>query len=533
MKKKVFHVTVYCFAVIAWTFVASNVVAFDNEAHKALSERAITVSGVDNFLKTVLRYEFPQGTSHSSLAGRTVVQLIQDGAVLEDSPFRRVINHFHNPKLSWDQAGLRPPGATGPVGESSVAWGQNANQGSLYGGKASWHQAREAYFRALTATDPFARKVRWAETFRFLGHAIHHVQDAAAPSHTRNDSHLSGINTDLFHSFSERSEILALIRDVALLPAQPLEASYLGNLPSPDSRYPVPISRLLDTSAGDIGAAALGDGSGMGVAEYSNANFFSEDTIFPETFPYPGLANLQFSAPELDPATGKKKNYLRFKPGFGETNYSLAQASSLRNISSTTVSTDIGLDYKVLKDYGLKLFPRAISYSAGLINYFFRGKIDSTLWPIGYIWVPWESRPSSIRVENVSVKVDGTNEQGGQGTMRLVLLYSYRYANTPSGAPRYVVSHPVSVSASSTPQSLTFQFDSLPFPLTAPALSGSHGYVYYGHLVYKGELGQEPESVVVDSYCMYNGVRYDRWYVFEHGPSLNGQPIESAYMSEC
>jgi hypothetical protein len=109
------------------------------------------------------------------------------------------------------------------------------------------------------------------------------------------------------------------------------------------------------------------------------------------------------------------------------------------------------------------LFPRAIGYSAGLIDYFFRGKIDSTPWPSGYVLVPWSERPTSIRVENVAVKADETNEQGGQGTMRLVLLYSYRHAGTPEGAPEGVVSHPVSVSASSSPQTVVFPFDSLPF----------------------------------------------------------------------
>jgi hypothetical protein len=137
-------------------------------------------------------------------------------------------------------------------------------------------------------------------------------------------------------------------------------------------------------------------------------------------------------------------------------------------------------------------------------------------------------------VENVSVKVDGTNEQGGQGTMQLVLLYSYRYANTPSGAPKFIASQPVSVSGGT--QTIVFPFDSLPFPSTFPSpTNGSHGYVYYGLLVYKGPLGQESEAVVADSYCIspFDGSRYDRWYVFEHAAFLDTDPIESAYMSEC
>jgi hypothetical protein len=354
--------------VLGHVFMARSAEPFDAKAHEALTLRAARSSNMDNFLKTVLGFEFANGINEG-LLGNPVERHIQNGAVKEDTPFWRVVNHFHNPKLSWDQAGLRPPGSPSPIGQSSIVWSQNINQG--YGGKASWHQAREAYFNALTATDPFVRKVRWAETFRFLGHALHHVQDAASPSHTRNDSHAPG-NSDALHSFSERSEILALIDSIS---AMPLGASFLSNQPSPDSRYPIPIARLLDSTAGDIGASALGTGSGIGIAEYSNANFFSDDTIFPETFPYPGLSNLQMAVPEHDPQTEKKKRYLIFKPGFGDgTNYRLAQASSLRNITGTNVPTDIGLDYKVLTDYAFKLFPRAISYSAGLIDYFFRAE---------------------------------------------------------------------------------------------------------------------------------------------------------------
>ena len=179
---------------------------------------------------------------------------------------------------------------------------------------------------------------------------------------------------------------------------------------------------------------------------------------------------------------------------------------------------DFGLDDRVHTDYGKKLFPRAIGYSAGLIDYFFRGKIDSTPWPPEYVLVPFSARPSSIVVENVSVKVDGSNEQGGSGTMRLVLLYRYRHAGTPEGAPEVVVSNPVSVSASSSPQTVVFPFSSLPFALAEPPVTGSYIYGYSGMLVYKGALGQETEAVVADSSCFdpSDGSRYDRVYQFEH-----------------
>ena len=200
---------------------------------------------------------------------------------------------------------------------------------------------------------------------------------------------------------------------------------------------------------------------------------------------------------------------------------------------------DFGLDDKVHADYGRKLFPRAIGYSAGLIDYFFRGKIDSAPWSPGYLWVSWTQRPTSIRVENVSIKADETNEQGGQGIIQLVLVYLSKWVDTPQPGPEVVVSHPVSVSSSSSPQTLVFQFDSLPFPTTYPTvnLTASDIYRYAGILVYKGALGQESEAVVAGGYCMNpaTGSKYPRAYQFEHvgsfnGQTINGQPIESAYI---
>jgi hypothetical protein len=299
------------------------------------------------------------------------------------------------------------------------------------------------------------------------------------------------------------------------IPAAAFDPSFLTNQPSPDSRYPVPIGRLLDTTADDIGAAALGNGSGIGIAEYSNANFFSDDTIFPETFPYPGLTNLQLSVPELDPATGKKKTYLIFKPGFGDgTNYRLAQASSLRNITGTNVPTDVGLDYKVFTDYAYKLFPRAIGYSAGLIDYFFRGFVQH-----GYygVEVPAANGPPTTLTEQLWPPVF-PEEQTGAGTVVAVLVYRAQDF-TAETFPTYVISAPVTTNLTSGPQDVTFSFGSLPFPATLP------GTVYYrAILVYRGPLGAENDAVIA-SPCDGADVAFMRFTTSE-GERFYGGPLE-------
>ncbi len=163
--------------------------AFDDRAHLTLSRRAAQASILDSFLRTVLPFEFSNGLTET-LNGNTVAKLIKDGALDEDRPILwRPRHHFHNPRLPWDQAGWRPPPFSVQLGESSAIWSQDENQS--VGGKHSCKDARDSYFNALTATEPTQRRQYWAETFRSLGHLIHLVQDAAVPSHTRNDTHVS------------------------------------------------------------------------------------------------------------------------------------------------------------------------------------------------------------------------------------------------------------------------------------------------------------------------------------------------------
>ncbi len=183
---------------------------FEVETHTLLSQKAIAASQLQNYLTTVLGFEFPSGTGELIGQGlyRRVDELIaNEGAVKEDSPDPRVRYHFHDPTKAWSQAGLSSP-FLGTF-ESSVLWSQNPNQG--LGGKHSWKDARDSYFNALTSTNVTDRKRYYAETFVTLGHLLHHVQDAAAPSHTRNDWHIPvftenkffpGLKIDRFHSWS-------------------------------------------------------------------------------------------------------------------------------------------------------------------------------------------------------------------------------------------------------------------------------------------------------------------------------------------
>ena len=525
---------------IGWVINPGVGESFNDEAHKVLSTRAINpglpnASTLDAYLKNTLQFEFLKGINESLLGGQdgTVAGLIRVGAVHEDQG-SRPLRHFHDPTRAWDSAGLF--NSVVPPLQSSVVWSQNPSQSP--GGRHSWKDARDAYFKALTSTTTSLRKAWYAELFRTLGHLIHLVQDAAVPAHTRNDSHLVDpflglkLDADPFHYWADSPVGLNRINNVAQ--ALRFDPSLL-NQSSPNPLAPLPISRIIDKTDGDIGI--LSPNVNIGLAEYSNANFISKGTARSTNYLYPIYSQLTFSDVETLP-NGKRVRYAKFRPGFGEQDYRVGVSSRMAQFVNAAVppdSIDFGLDDSVHEDYGRKLFPRAIGYSAGMIDYFFRGKMDSTELSPTFNWVEWGTQSNSIRVENVSVKVDGTNERGGQGTMHLVLLF--RGTDSGETFPPVIVSEPVSVNAGSG-QTVVFPFSSLPYPATHPPVYGTYSALYWGMLVYKGSLGQESEAVVADSSCINptNGSRYRRKYDFQHAIGItltSGLWQESAYFEGC
>lgn len=514
--------------------LCSSAGAFDDNAHEALSLRATRVSTLDNFLKSVLPFEFFNGREEIVFNGLTVERLINQGAFDEDRPILwRPRHHFHNPRLAWGEAGWRPPPFSTQLGDSSVKWSQNENQ--TVGGKHSWKDARDSYFQALTATTDSERKRLYAETFKSLGHLIHLVQDAAVPSHTRNDTHVNykGIgDPDSFHGWAELATGM-------IANSSPLFNSSLLNQSAPNAIAPVPISRIIDSTDGDIGTLALSPGLNIGIAEYSSANFFSDDTINSPHFQSPLSSQVEVRAPEYDATRAKLRRYVYFRPGFGEQDYPLALASAMRPyvIDPLAIPTENGLDDKVFQGYGAKLFPRAIGYSAGLIDYFFRAQVDTADPPLGYVLVPWEARRSSIDVQGV--KVIGDGQQTGNGTIQMVLLHENSFRGlrnpptSPGPKPLVVVSNEVPFTISSQGQTVTFPFAALPWPTEViPALC-CYGNGYMGIIVYRGTLGQETNTAVVaGGYChdLESGDKWERFYSFENA-TLDG--IAWAYIGEC
>jgi len=470
---------------------------------------------------------------------RSPQELIALGGMKEDSPFWRCVNHFHDPIKPWNQAGLDTTLASTLNAESSVLWAQKekGQQSWSYGGNYSWHDARDYFYKALTGISDSQRNSNLYSTFLAVGHLMHLIQDSSCPEHVRNDSH--GINKSFyeqlikyyhlsndddkrrkFQNWLQSGETYNYPFSNALSPA-----SILG-LDSLPSNARIPIARIVDTDryTGNNPNATLD--SLIGLAEYTNANFLSQGRIF-EGYAYPSTSSVTKEQYELtDPRNNGEsvvREYLK-KTGDGATGYRLS-TTSITGAYQVDLADPVkifrvsALDDNVLEDYAARLVPRAESYSAQLLRYFFRGTMEITL-PSTGVYAFTSTEPADPRTHGfnkVSLLVRNTTSTGEEmlgGKIELVIHYKvltsdpgeadpmpgamdpfveYEESNLPAlSKPMYIVrsldvenTHQIS---RTTPTLLTFDLGSEEIPLWAVDVSFQ--------VIYKGKLGR----VGIDGY---------------------------------
>jgi hypothetical protein len=226
---------------------------------------------------------------------------------------------------------------------------------------------------------------------------------------------------DPFHHWADSQSGLNRINSVN--PAIRFDSSII-NQSSENPHAPVPIARIIDKTDGDLGI--LSPNLNIGLAEYSNANFISKGTARSTIYQYPRYSQLEFG---LDASPGGvKRRYARFRQGIGEQDYWVGVSSRMARFANATVppdAIDFGLDDKVHEDYGRKLFSRAIGYSAGLIDYFFRNQIDGHAVDLGCFFPPFiQTGDFALSVRTAAWDPNAPLEQTGTG--RIVVVVHYR-----------------------------------------------------------------------------------------------------------
>ena len=350
--------------------------AYEIGTHQDLVAAAGRRSVVDQLLKDDLG--LAEGLLTSS-HGKTLERWLIDAGALEDN-FPRFLNHFHNPLASaWSQAGLG-----GSVGQSSVVWAQNRSQSAP---SWSWQDAQESYFAALTKSSQSDRDRGLGATFEALGRQMHLIQDAASPGHARNDPHL-------LYNYE------TLIDNIRLGESTTFERWQDGTPDAagvPDSGWrsldsnplaPIAIARLVDTDRYTGTNPSVTIGALIGLAEYTNANFFSEDRIFTENdvnpqtqFPFPRRSSVVEQDVDVHVGGATVKRRYLIKNADGATGYRIATVGFLREyhrrsgLDLARLRETPALDETVYRDYAERLVPRAVTYSTALIDYFFRGRM--------------------------------------------------------------------------------------------------------------------------------------------------------------
>jgi hypothetical protein len=484
----------------------------------------------------------------------SILDLIKFGARWEDdSSNRQALRHFYNP---LNDSPLDLPGVRTTFSVASPDWAlEDSGEYSdlLERQNFSYRDARRYLVDALTSREKFSRDKAWGLTFQTLGHVIHHLQDMAQPQHVRNDPHCDQwISVTVVTCWHVRA---ITGRDEFFHPSR--YESWARKHPPPDewfADYPPVYPPSGDFAFGDPRQFwKTGGSDGKGIAEYTNRGFLTARTLSDPNFPEPtvDIASVEQMSAVCDEA---QRNGRPACPWFvldsdrisfyaNEVRDSLDGSQTRMNPRAATRSLydeDL-LRLRLRPVFALNRFNfdaayqfllrRAVAYSAGLINYFFRGQMEISLPDDGVYGIVdhvKEGDPESGGFRTIKAKIRNVTSRAGPDGIPVVepmlpgpatdaseliaIAKFYRnmcYTSDLSGeyngsgsANEYrdecrspeeeiVVSDPADVpeGINEAPTDVTFEFPSGKIPINAVDL--------YLQIVYLGPLGEEWNGIAV------------------------------------
>ncbi len=373
--------------------------AYDQRTtHRLMTEASFAKSNIATFLKQSLGM-----ADTSKINGQEIIKWVSDGSESEESPSCRATNHFHNPLRSWNESGLSDvPLWLNLECSSWNPWYSNVTWGTGYlspdGSQITrpnqwmgWSDARDYYHWALTSVSNQEMESYFAKAFQALGQVSHLNHDVSVPAHVRNDFKSHYVSYDPYH----KPMGVSLNQFEVYVKKNP---QLIANT---EARPPVflnpKVTDFWDTDqyTGDNPSASLS----LGLAEFVQANYFSDWTIPNNTpnpehkFPYPKVDSSNSRICEdFAPDSADLRRYISRKecPPLSEARAADHFAAvSLINDPSSITDDNIGkmwlhLDDNVNHTYAQEILPRAVGYSAGLLEYFFRGQLQVTSLPIFY-----------------------------------------------------------------------------------------------------------------------------------------------------
>jgi len=479
--------------------------AYNDPIHIPVTSDAIASSGMEKYLKSNLGIniddifttdKFPTSwyefiTPLYKTATGNYKSLIKEGAIREDRPVYRTGNHFYDPitagKLTDGEAPYSLWSALQRVTGSGNAIDWENAIGTQYGPyKHSWIDARNYFISALTLASKSDRDKNVGNLFLSLGNIIHLLHDMAVPAHTRNDSH--GLeDRDIYEHWCDEN-----VEGIIISGYNPV---YL-------SQYTDYWNKL----------------DGRGLAEFSNANFFSRDSNVDNLEHLPHYSkpvflinDQEFQEEIVDDMGWSWTVTVKYGLGTVTDKYANTTFSDVKLTAYSLWDFDLqqrfnervfSLNDAVHKTYANFLIPRAVGYSAGLLNYFFRGTLEITnpdrcLYGI----IDGSAIPQQFKQIKAKVKNTTPNEAMQSGILQAVARYKKRTDYQPdlstdpptsssAVAFSYSVSTPKSITSldSSNPAEFTFDFSGSPIPAGVTDL--------YLQVIFKGTLGNETDTAV-------------------------------------
>jgi hypothetical protein len=511
---------------------------WDKSTHRIISENASKLYFEANYLETELALD--GGTPQKATLW------LQDGSELEDQGQNllffdfpvRSLNHFHDPTKPLSESGLTNVPLPLFYGESALLWAQDGDtQKTKLGGDWSWNTVRDHQYNYLTAQTTVNRDANQARMLKGLGYQMHLLQDMSQPNHVRNDTHMAdGAGKKTRNGFETWAvdkdrvkEILASAKAQEIINAGVsvnLNTLYEGGKAPVARLYDTRDNRKLDTSVTpNIPYIAPSASLAQGLAEYTNTNFFSEDTVFAaERYspgsklysPYPrkeetDLQDFIDQYMEPGPATAANgTSYLSYrikKPQSKTTGEELA-CLALPGPNTLKMYNEFGGDASEMffasfrydtacyEEHAKLLLARSVSYSKAMLDYFFRGTLTIT------------AAPTDITFSSIKVTATNTtpNETMGTGEVSLVIRYKAlaESGSTPTtvGYPSADYSYKVAKLQNINPSGLlTFNFTDGPLPMNYSDMTMQ--------LVYKGKLGNEEGAVAVSKPEPITGIYSD------------------------
>lgn len=432
---------ILCLTLTTSMVVPATVSSFEGDpTHSSIAGNAIATarlvdSRAADLLITgkVLSVKDLLGTGNQRIFG-DYKELVRRGSINEDyyPTQANTATHFHDPVTNQ--------GASLPIFPPS-AMDRAIGRDPLYGW--DWVNAREFFRLGLTSVTKAERDENLGKAFYSLGRIAHLLQDMAVPAHVRNDLHFViymppfYVNKDLFERFWQNS----------------------STLPSAQGD-PLSFSLLSDFWDGDLANVDyLNPDRGNGLAEFTNRHFLSQDTNFDDgtLFFYPNRwepACESYTMVEAPRGEAIEVDYYRCTyPDHTDNRTFTIQHMTANSIFDFELGRKtllrervFSLNNRCFEDYGNILIPKAIRYTAGLFDYFFRGSFEA---PAGRALV--ESKFAdviSLHLRNAS------GETMSNGTL---YLYQDDGDENAPGAENRLRGNPVTAQIASWPAGETYQ----------------------------------------------------------------------------